>query len=216
MAVAVALIRGFARGTSGSLGNFWVDLTRGTLRILLPLAFVAAILLIAGGVVQSFTDITMNTLAGHGQVLTGGPVASQEAIKELGNNGGGFFNANSAHPFENPSGLHQPARDLPDAPAHPDQPHPDPGHDAGQPAPGSAPCWARWSCCGRLPGRRDGGRGGGARRLPPRRQVRRWRARRHASASGRAPCSPWPPREPPRSGQRRHDSLTPAGGGMSW
>ena len=104
MAVAVALIRGFTRVRSGSLGNFWVDLTRGALRILLPLAFVAAILLIAGGVVQSFTDTTMSTLAGHSQVLTGGPVASQEAIKELGTNGGGFFNANSAHPFENPSG----------------------------------------------------------------------------------------------------------------
>ncbi|UFN43098.1 potassium-transporting ATPase subunit KdpA [Nocardioides okcheonensis] len=104
IAVAVALVRGFARSRSGSLGNFWVDLTRGTVRILLPLAFVAAVLLVAGGVVQSFTDSTMSTLAGHSQVLTGGPVASQEAIKELGNNGGGFFNANSAHPFENPTG----------------------------------------------------------------------------------------------------------------
>jgi K+-transporting ATPase ATPase A chain len=105
MAVAVALIRGFVRSRSGTLGNFWVDLTRGTIRILLPLAFVAAVLLIAGGVVQSFTDTTVSTLAGHSQVLTGGPVASQEAIKELGNNGGGFFNANSAHPFENPTAL---------------------------------------------------------------------------------------------------------------
>ncbi|MBL0746508.1 potassium-transporting ATPase subunit KdpA [Nocardioides baculatus] len=103
IAVAVALIRGFVRSRSGSLGNFWVDLTRGTIRILLPISFVAAILFVAGGVVQSFSDTTMQTLAGHSQVLTGGPVASQEAIKELGNNGGGFFNANSAHPFENPS-----------------------------------------------------------------------------------------------------------------
>lgn len=103
IAVAVALIRGFVRSRDGALGNFWVDLTRGTIRILLPLSFVAAILLIAGGVVQSFSDSTMQTLAGHPQVLTGGPVASQEAIKELGNNGGGFFNANSAHPFENPN-----------------------------------------------------------------------------------------------------------------
>ena len=104
MAVAVALVRGFVRVKDGTLGNFWVDLTRGTLRILLPIAFVAALLLIAGGVVQSFSDTTMATLSGHAQVLTGGPVASQEAIKELGTNGGGFFNANSAHPFENPSG----------------------------------------------------------------------------------------------------------------
>jgi potassium-transporting ATPase potassium-binding subunit len=105
MAVAVALIRGFVRSRNGALGNFWVDLTRGTVRILLPLSFVAALLLVAGGVVQSFSDSTMSTLAGHSQVLTGGPVASQEAIKELGNNGGGFFNANSAHPFENPTAL---------------------------------------------------------------------------------------------------------------
>ena len=105
IAVAVALIRGFVRSRSGALGNFWVDLTRGTIRILLPMAFVAALLLVAGGVVQSFADSTMSTLAGHSQVLTGGPVASQEAIKELGNNGGGFFNANSAHPFENPTAV---------------------------------------------------------------------------------------------------------------
>ncbi|HTW16699.1 MAG TPA: potassium-transporting ATPase subunit KdpA [Nocardioides sp.] len=104
MAVAVALIRGFVRVRAGTLGNFWVDLTRGTLRILLPIAFVGALLLIAGGVVQSFSDTDVTTLAGHGQVITGGPVASQEVIKELGTNGGGFFNANSAHPFENPSG----------------------------------------------------------------------------------------------------------------
>lgn len=104
MAVAIALIRGFVRTRTGTLGNFWVDLTRGTLRILLPIAFVGAMLLIAGGVVQNFSDSTMTTLAGQSQTLPGGPVASQEVIKELGTNGGGFFNANSAHPFENPSG----------------------------------------------------------------------------------------------------------------
>lgn len=103
IAVAVAFIRGFVRVRSGSLGNFWVDITRGTLRILLPLAFVGAVVLLVGGVIQNFSDTTMHTLSGQTQVLTGGPVASQEAIKELGNNGGGFFNANSAHPFENPS-----------------------------------------------------------------------------------------------------------------
>lgn len=105
IAVAIALIRGFVRVRSGDLGNFWVDLTRGTLRILLPIAFVGALVLLANGVVQNFTDTTVNTLAGHSQVITGGPVASQEAIKELGTNGGGFFNANSAHPFENPNGF---------------------------------------------------------------------------------------------------------------
>ena len=102
IAVAVALVRGFARARSGTLGNFWVDLTRATVRVLLPMAFVGGVLLVAGGAIQTFTDTTMQTLSGQTQVLTGGPVASQEAIKELGNNGGGFFNANSAHPFENP------------------------------------------------------------------------------------------------------------------
>ncbi len=105
IAVAVALIRGFVRVRSGELGNFWVDLTRSTLRILLPIAFAGAVVLLLNGVVQNFTDTTINTLAGHSQVVTGGPVASQEAIKELGTNGGGFFNANSAHPFENPNGF---------------------------------------------------------------------------------------------------------------
>ena len=103
IAVAVALIRGFARVRHGSIGNFWVDLTRGTVRILLPIAFLGAVALMAGGVVPTFTDTTATTLMGDPQVLTGGPVASQESIKLLGNNGGGFFNANSAHPFENPS-----------------------------------------------------------------------------------------------------------------
>ena len=105
MAVAVALVRGFARTRTGELGNFWVDLVRGTLRILLPIAFIAAIILIAGGVIQNFALHTqvIDTLAGAQQTIPGGPVASQEAIKELGTNGGGFFNANSAHPFENPT-----------------------------------------------------------------------------------------------------------------
>ncbi|MCC2336082.1 potassium-transporting ATPase subunit KdpA [Cellulomonas wangsupingiae] len=104
MAVAVAVVRGFASRRSGTIGNFWVDLVRGCLRILLPVATVAALALVVGGVVQNvagFTDVT--TLAGGTQSIPGGPVASQEAIKMLGTNGGGFFNANSAHPFENPT-----------------------------------------------------------------------------------------------------------------
>ncbi|MDO8308717.1 MAG: potassium-transporting ATPase subunit KdpA [Actinomycetota bacterium] len=106
IAVAVALVRGFARTHTDRLGNFWVDLVRITLRILLPLAFVFAIVLLVGGVVQNLAgDTTITTLAGGPQTLTGGPVASQEAIKELGTNGGGFYNANSAHPFENPTAL---------------------------------------------------------------------------------------------------------------
>lgn len=105
IAVAVALVRGFARTKSGTIGNFWVDLFRGVFRLLLPLSIVAAIVLIVGGVVQNFNGFTeVTTLAGNTQNLPGGPVASQEAIKELGTNGGGFFNTNSAHPFENPTG----------------------------------------------------------------------------------------------------------------
>ena len=104
MAVAVALIRGFIRSRTDRIGNFWVDLIRGCLRILLPLAVVGAITLIAAGAVQNFSSGTgATTLAGIHQSITGGPVASQEAIKELGTNGGGFYNANSAHPFENPN-----------------------------------------------------------------------------------------------------------------
>ena len=105
MAVAVAFVRGLARRSTGELGNFWVDLVRGVLRILLPLAAISAVVLIAGGVIQNFQvhDHVVSTLAGAQQTIPGGPVASQEAIKELGTNGGGFFNANSSHPFENPN-----------------------------------------------------------------------------------------------------------------
>lgn len=103
MAVAVALVRGFARHRTNELGNFWTDLTRGTLRILLPMSVLGALVLVAGGVIQNFhlNDQVVTTLAGAPQTLPGGPVASQEAIKLLGTNGGGFYNANSAHPFEN-------------------------------------------------------------------------------------------------------------------
>ncbi|GAA4351555.1 potassium-transporting ATPase subunit KdpA [Angustibacter luteus] len=106
MAVAVALIRGFVRSRTDRLGNFWVDLVRGCLRILLPLSVLSALALIGLGAVQNLSSGTAaRTLGGATQTLPGGPVASQEAIKELGTNGGGFFNANSAHPFENPNAL---------------------------------------------------------------------------------------------------------------
>ncbi|MFQ1000567.1 potassium-transporting ATPase subunit KdpA [Modestobacter sp. SSW1-42] len=104
LAVAVALVRGFARTRTDRLGNFWVDLTRALTRLLLPLSVLGAIVLVLGGVVQNLsagTDAT--TLSGATQFLPGGPVASQEVIKQLGTNGGGFYNANSAHPFEGPS-----------------------------------------------------------------------------------------------------------------
>jgi potassium-transporting ATPase potassium-binding subunit len=104
LAVAIAMIRGFTRSRTDKLGNFWVDVTRGTIRVLLPISIIGAIILIAGGLIQNFADYhTIATLAGGHQTIPGGPVASQEVIKELGNNGGGFMNANSAHPFENPN-----------------------------------------------------------------------------------------------------------------
>ncbi|KWX65589.1 potassium-transporting ATPase subunit KdpA [Mycobacterium sp. NAZ190054] len=105
IAVAIAFVRGLARSSTGELGNFWVDLVRGCFRILLPLCVIGAVIPISGGVVQNFTvhDQVVTTLAGAQQTIPGGPVAGQEVIKELGTNGGGFFNANSAHPFENPT-----------------------------------------------------------------------------------------------------------------
>jgi K+-transporting ATPase ATPase A chain len=106
IAVALALTRGLVRKMSPTIGNFWVDLTRSTLYILLPISIVAALVLVSQGVIQTFaSSITVHTLQGAVQTIPLGPVASQEAIKELGTNGGGFFNANSAHPFENPTGL---------------------------------------------------------------------------------------------------------------
>jgi len=107
MAVAVALIRGFARKGSKTIGNFWVDFVRGNVYVLLPIAFVAAIVFIGQGAVQTLGGAVPvhNALSGFDQILLRGPIASQEVIKQLGTNGGGFFNANGAGPFENPTGL---------------------------------------------------------------------------------------------------------------
>ena len=104
IAIAIAVIRGIARRSAGRIGNFWVDTVRGTLYILLPFSLVLALLFVQQGVIQNFSSyLTVSTLEGVKQTLAMGPVASQEAIKQLGTNGGGFFNANSAHPFENPT-----------------------------------------------------------------------------------------------------------------
>jgi potassium-transporting ATPase potassium-binding subunit len=104
IAVAVALVRGFARNRTDRLGNFWTDLTRICIRILLPISIVFAIVFVGAGMIENFHHYqTIHTIAGGTQTLPGGPVASQESIKELGTNGGGFFNANSAHPWENPT-----------------------------------------------------------------------------------------------------------------
>lgn len=104
IAVAVALVRGFARSRTGELGNFWADMVRGVVRILVPMSVVAAIVLVACGAIQNFAGIhEVGQFMGGSQQWNGGAVASQEAIKEIGTNGGGYFNANSAHPFENPT-----------------------------------------------------------------------------------------------------------------
>jgi len=104
LAVAIAMIRGFTRSRTDRLGNFWVDITRAVIRLLLPLAVIGALILVAGGAIENLANYhTITTLSGAHQTIVGGPVASQEVIKEMGNNGGGFFNANSAHPFENPN-----------------------------------------------------------------------------------------------------------------
>jgi potassium-transporting ATPase potassium-binding subunit len=106
IAIAVALIRGFARHTAKTIGNFWVDVTRCTLYILLPISIIAALLFVAQGSIQNFKPAqTVQTLEGSAQVIEQGPLASQLAIKMLGTNGGGYFNANSAHPYENPTPL---------------------------------------------------------------------------------------------------------------
>jgi potassium-transporting ATPase potassium-binding subunit len=106
IAVAVALVRGFARSRTGELGNFWADMVRGVVRILIPISLIGAIVLVACGAIQNFAGIhEVGQFMGGSQQWNGGAVASQEAIKELGTNGGGYFNANSAHPFENPNGF---------------------------------------------------------------------------------------------------------------
>jgi K+-transporting ATPase ATPase A chain len=102
--VAIALVRGFIRSRTDKLGNFWVDVTRITIRYLIPLSIVGGLILMASGVIDNFSSYhTVTTLSGAHQTIVGGPVASQEVIKDAGNNGGGFFNANSSHPFESPN-----------------------------------------------------------------------------------------------------------------
>jgi len=104
IAIAIAVIRGISRRSAGRIGNFWVDTVRGTLYILIPFSLVLALLFVQQGAIQNFSPyLTVPTLEGARQTIAMGPVASQEAIKQLGTNGGGFFNANSAHPFENPT-----------------------------------------------------------------------------------------------------------------
>jgi K+-transporting ATPase ATPase A chain len=104
LCVAIAMIRGFVRSRTDKLGNFWVDVTRCVIRLLIPLSIVGGLVLIASGAIENFTAYhTVTTLSGAHQTIVGGPVGSSEVIKDMGNNGGGWFNTNSAHPFENPN-----------------------------------------------------------------------------------------------------------------
>jgi potassium-transporting ATPase potassium-binding subunit len=104
LCVAIAMIRGFTRSRTDKLGNFWVDVTRCVIRLLIPLSIVGGLILIAGGAIENFHAYqTVTTLSGAHQTIPGGPVGSSEWIKDMGNNGGGWFNTNSAHPFENPN-----------------------------------------------------------------------------------------------------------------
>ena len=184
LAVAVALVRGITRRRSETIGNFWVDLTRAVTRILLPLSIVLALVLVSRGAIQSLHGFTeAQTLQGATQSIPGGPFASQEAIKELGTNGGGTLNANSAHPFSNPDAVHEPARDLRSAPdpvrarlrVRPPRRRHAPG--MGDPRGDGAPLGGERGSCGPLRVAREpedrGARG---------RRARTWRGRRRASA----------------------------------
>ena len=136
IAIAIALVRGFARHETKTIGNFWVDITRATVYILLPLSFIAALIFASQGVIQNWDAYTQaTTLEGATQTIAQGPVASQEAIKQLGTNGGGFFNANSAHPFENPTPLSTTAADRADL-RHPCRAHLHVRRDGEGPTPG--------------------------------------------------------------------------------
>ncbi len=214
MVVVVALIRGITRTGSRLLGNFWVDLVRTLLRILLPLSLVFAVVLISQGVIQNLGDgvvaVTVDqtpldagdpATAITEQAIPGGPLASQEAIKELGTNGGGFFNANSAHPFSNPNGITNILADL-GAAADPvlDGRRLRPAREGQEPGPGAhrgdgddpdrvqraSPCSPNRTATRTSPPRAPTSRC----RSPSRAAT--WRARRCASAHPAAACSPAP------------------------
>ena len=194
MAVVAALIRGLVRRHTDRLGNFWVDLTRISLRLLLPLSFLVALVMVAGGVIQNLSaPVDVVTLAGGTQTLPGGLVASQEVIKQLGTNGGGYFNANSSHPFENPTALLNLLGDRADA-GHPVLASPDLRSDGRQSQAGRGDPGHHGRSCsrGHWPPRSV------SRRLitvwPCRPPARPWRARRCVSASRCPRCSRCRPR----------------------
>ena len=202
-AVAVALIRGFVRRRSATIGNFWVDLTRGTIRVLLPLAIVVAILLASQGVVQNFHGFTdAATVQGVTQTIPGGPIASQEAIKELGENGGGSVQRQLGSPVRERQRLHEPARDLhpPDDPVRAHL-HLRPAGQGSAPGVGAVRGDVLDLARGRRPGDALRERGQPEARGDRRRAAATWRARRCASAPPCPVCSlrPRPAPRPARS-----------------
>ena len=223
IAMAIAVIRGFARRTTKTIGNFWVDLTRCMLYILLPISIVVALILVWQGVPQNlgaYTEAT--TLEGAKQVIAQGPVASQEVIKVMGTNGGGFFNANSAHPFENPTPL---TNFIEIVLIFCDRRRPDqrPGPHGRQPAPGLGDLRRDGHP---VPGRHRHLLLGGIRRQSGVRAIqcrsaRRarcrpaaiWKARRSASASPTRRCGPSVTTDTSCGAvNSMHDSFTPLGG----
>ena len=200
VAVAIALVRGFARRSAQTIGNFWVDVTRVTLYVLLPICVVAGLFLVWQGVPQTLgAYVSATTLEGANQVLARGPVASQEAIKLLSGDGGGFFNANSAHPFENPTAAGRICRDAADLPdrrgadehvrPHGRRPASWLGlvHRHG----GDVRGWPRGDLRQRGHAQRGAvPRSGSIRRQAICRPAATWKARRCASASANPRCSP--------------------------
>ena len=218
IAVAVALIRGLTRNRSNTLGNFWVDLTRIVTRVLIPIAAIAAIILIAQGAVQNLHATHMiTTVSGQSQGIPGGPVASQEVIKQLGTNGGGFFNANAAHPFENPTGLTNMLLNwlllcIPFALAWTfgkmakDRKQGWPCSEPWAACSSSVPCW---SCRSRPTGTSTSPRPTSPRRSPPPRRAATWRARRYATDRSSPPSSTPRRPAPPPDRSTRPTTATP-------
>ena len=211
IAVAIALIRGFTRRRAETIGNFWVDLTRVTVRVLLPLSIVVALVLVSQGVVQNLAGFTdASTVQGATQSIPGGPIASQEAIKELGTNGGGPYNANSCAPVREPDRLHELPRDV-GAARHPLRPHLRVRQARSRPAPGVGALRGDVRALDRLRCAGDGLSRFTATpcsRIEARAPPATTKARRCGSAPRRPASSPRARREPPRERSTRRTTAS--------
>ncbi len=223
MAVMAALIRGLARRRASTLGNFWVDLTRTMTRILVPISFVLALFFVSQGVIQNFHgNRTVTTVEGTEQVIPGGPVASQIAIKQVGTNGGGFFNMNSAHPFENSGPLNnfvETVRDRRSSRSHWRSPTDGWWATNGRAAPSSGSCSSSGPACRspRWASKATGTRGSTppapTNRSPRRSPAATWKARRCATGRRRRDCGRRTTTGTSNgSVNSMHDSYTPLGG----